>query len=105
MEESELSELMRALPFPDPREADARGLLAYGGDLRPERLLSAYAHGIFPWYSEEPILWFSPDPRMVLRPDELVVNRTLRKNLRRRRYEVFNARTDRLVAKLGALSG
>jgi leucyl/phenylalanyl-tRNA--protein transferase len=84
----QIGELKRRVPFPDPRETDARGLVAYGGDLLPERLLSAYAHGIFPWYNEEPILWFSPDPRMVLRLDELVVNRTLRKNLRRERYEV-----------------
>ena len=78
-----------ALPFPDPRAADAEtGLVAIGGDLLPERLLSAYAHGIFPWYSEDPILWFSPDPRMVLRLTEVEINRSLRKNLRRRRFEV-----------------
>ncbi|MCP5044434.1 MAG: leucyl/phenylalanyl-tRNA--protein transferase [bacterium] len=78
-----------AVPFPDPRTADeATGLVAIEGDLQPERLLSAYAHGIFPWYSEEPILWFSPDPRMVLRCDALHVNRSLRKNVRRRRFEV-----------------
>lgn len=82
-------EIKAAVPFPDPRTADpATGLVAIEGDLRPERLLSAYAHGIFPWYSEEPILWFSPDPRMVLHFDELRVNRSLRKNLRRRRFEV-----------------
>ena len=46
------------------------GLLAVGGDLRPERLLTAYAQGIFPWYEDGlPILWHSPDPRMVLRAD------------------------------------
>ena len=48
----------------------------------------AYAHGIFPWYNEDPILWFSPDPRMVLRLPELVVNRTLAKNIRRKRFEI-----------------
>jgi len=78
-----------AVPFPDPRTADeVTGLVAIGGDLLPERLVSAYAHGIFPWYNEDPILWFSPDPRMVLRLPELKVNRTLGKNLRRRRFEV-----------------
>ena len=78
-----------AIPFPDPRTADgATGLVAIGGDLSPDRLVSAYAHGIFPWYSENPILWFSPDPRMVLRLPEVEINRTLRKNLRRRRFEV-----------------
>ena len=71
MEPEELQLVVEALPFPDPSEADEHGLLAYGGDLLPERLLSAYARGIFPWYEQEPILWFSPDPRMVLLPDAL----------------------------------
>ena len=84
----ELQRVVEAVPFPDPSEADEHGLLAYGGDLLPERLVSAYARGIFPWYEEDPILWFSPDPRAVLVPGELRVNRTLRKNLRRHRYEV-----------------
>ena len=83
-----LERLKKEIPFPDPRGADSDGLLAYGGDLLPERLLSAYAHGIFPWYNEDPILWFSPDPRTVLRPSELIVNRTLEKNLRRTRYQI-----------------
>ncbi len=53
--------------FPDPRGADEDGLVAWGGDLRPERLLAAYSLGIFPWPHEGmPLLWFSPEPRMVL---------------------------------------
>lgn len=53
--------------FPPPHEAEPDGLLAVGGDLSPERLLSAYASGIFPWYDENsPILWWSLDPRLVL---------------------------------------
>ena len=75
-------------PFPDPRRADADGLLALGGDLRPERLLSAYARGIFPWYESDPILWFSPDPRMVLVPGDPCVSRSLQKTLRQERYSV-----------------
>ena len=68
------------------------GLLAAGGDLLPERLLDAYRHGIFPWYSAgDPILWWSPDPRMVLFPDEFKVSNSLRKTLRRGNYEI---RTD-----------
>jgi len=82
-------QIKAAVPFPDPRSADpATGLVAIEGDLRPERLLSAYAHGIFPWYGEEPILWFSPNPRMVLRLEALRINRTLRKNVRRNRFEI-----------------
>lgn len=79
---------MRACPFPDPASADARGLLAYGGDLGPERLLSAYAHGVFPWYETDPILWFCPDPRMVLLPAELHVGRSLARALRGGAFEV-----------------
>ena len=64
--------------FPDPHQADADGLLAYGGDLHPERLLAAYAQGIFPWPGGEdwPTLWYSPDPRMVLVPEALHIGRS-----------------------------
>ena len=88
MQPEELQRIVRSVPFPDVESADDHGLLAYGGDLRPERLISAYARGIFPWYEKDPILWFSPDPRMVLEFGDLRVNRTLAKNLRRGRYEV-----------------
>ena len=83
--------LERDTPFPPLEGALKRpnGLLAAGGDLSPERLLDAYRHGIFPWFSEgEPILWWSPDPRMVLVPGELRVTRSLAKTLRNREYEV-----------------
>ena len=83
-----VDELVRAYPFPDPRAADVRGLLGYGGDLAPERLIAAYAQGVFPWYDEDPILWFSPDPRMVLRPTELHVGRSLAKRLRASPYRL-----------------
>jgi leucyl/phenylalanyl-tRNA--protein transferase len=77
------------LVFPRPELAEPSGLLAVGGDLSPERLVLAYASGIFPWYDEEqPILWHSPDPRMVLLPAELEVGRSLAKTLRRGTYEV-----------------
>ena len=88
MQPEELQRIVDAAPFPDPSEADPHGLLAHGGDVSPERLVSAYARGIFPWYEEDPILWFSPDPRMLLLPRDLYVNRSLAKNLRRGRYEV-----------------
>lgn len=62
----------------------AAGLLAAGGDLSPARLLEAYRHGIFPWFSEgQPILWWSTDPRMVLKTDHFVVSDSLKKTLRR----------------------
>jgi leucyl/phenylalanyl-tRNA--protein transferase len=59
------------------------GLLAAGGDLSPERLLDAYRHGIFPWYSEgQPILWWSPDPRTVFATNAIHVSARLRRWLR-----------------------
>jgi leucyl/phenylalanyl-tRNA--protein transferase len=74
------------LAFPPPHLAE-QGLVAVGGDLRPERLLLAYSLGIFPWYEEgQPILWHSPDPRMVLRADALHVPRSLAKVLARGTY-------------------
>jgi len=75
--------------FPDPELAEPDGLLAVGGDLSPDRLLRAYADGIFPWYSEEtPILWWSPEPRMVLLPAEFHVPRSLGRTMRTGAFEV-----------------
>jgi len=67
---------------------DPDGLLAVGGDLRPERLVKAYEQGIFPWFQEPPILWWSPSTRMVLHPEELHVSRSMRKLLRSGHYHV-----------------
>lgn len=68
---------------------EPNGLLAIGGNLRPDCLLNAYRHGIFPWYEEgQPILWWSPDPRLVLFPSALRVSRSLRRTLKRGTYAV-----------------
>jgi len=68
---------------------EPNGLLCAGGDLSPQRILSAYGRGIFPWYAKgEPILWWSPDPRMVLHPSEFRISHSLRKTLRRGQYTV-----------------
>jgi leucyl/phenylalanyl-tRNA--protein transferase len=83
--------LQQGTPFPPVAQAmrQPNGLLAAGGDLTPARLLDAYRHGIFPWFSEgDPILWWSPDPRMVLFPAEFRISHSLQKTLRRGHYEV-----------------
>lgn len=74
--------------FPDPCGADGEGLVAVGGDLRPERLLLAYERGIFPWYDAEIPLWWSPDPRAIMTPERLHVSRSLRRFLRRTSWHV-----------------
>ncbi len=77
------------LIFPHPSLADPGGLVAIGGDLLPERLLLAYAHGIFPWYSDpNPILWWSPDPRLVLFPSELKISRSLQRVIKKQVFTV-----------------
>lgn len=75
--------------FPDPRFAGEGGLVAAGGDLSTDRLLSAYGNGIFPWYDEDtPILWWSPDPRAVIPVDGLHVSRSLQRRIRQGRFRV-----------------
>lgn len=76
------------LVFPPVHLAED-GLLAVGGDLRPERLMLAYSKGIFPWYGENlPILWHAPDPRMVMMTEDLSIQRSLRKAIRKQPYEL-----------------
>ena len=95
--------LPRAHIFPDPAEAEGSGLIAVGGDLAPNRVLLAYAQGIFPWYDEPPILWFSPDPRGVLplRPaSALHVPERLARTLRQGLFRVtLDAAFEQVLAK------
>lgn len=94
------------LVFPPVESAldDPNGLLAAGGDLRPERILAAYRQGIFPWFGPgEPILWWSPAPRCVLYPDQLHISRSLRKTLRRGEYRVsFDTAFERVIKACAA---
>ena len=70
--------------FPNPRVADKKGLLAWGGDLKQDRVLSAYMQGIFPWYNaSDPILWWSPDPRLVLHPKDIKISKSLKRSMRK----------------------
>ena len=84
-----ITELRKDHIFPNARHGSDEGLLAYGGDLNPNRLLTAYRKGIFPWFSEgDPILWWSPNPRLVLYPDEFRESKSLRRVIRNRGYEI-----------------
>jgi leucyl/phenylalanyl-tRNA--protein transferase len=87
------------LIFPDAALAEEDGLLAVGGDLRPERLMLAYQNGIFPWYSDDtPILWYSPHERFVLVPDELRISKSMKQVMRSGRFTVtFNKAFARVI--------
>jgi len=81
--------LTQKIEFPKVTEASSEGLLAVGGDLSSERLIHAYANGIFPWFEkEEPILWWAPDPRFVLFPEELKVSKSMRQVLKKKQFKV-----------------
>lgn len=85
--------------FPPVENANTSGLLAFGGDLSPERLIMAYNEGIFPWYdSSQPILWWSPDPRMVLYPKKLKISKSMKQVLKKDYFKVtFNKEFQKVV--------
>lgn len=89
------------LIFPPVTLADENGLLAFGGDLSPERLILAYRSGIFPWYNPgEPIIWYSPDPRMVMYPSQLKVSKSLRKVLDKEDFKVtYNENFEQVISQ------
>ena len=83
-----LSENQRFI-FPDPAEAEHPSIVAWGGNLSPGMLLSAYEQGLFPWYSDgEPVIWHSPDPRFVLFPEKLHVSKSMEKVLRQGKFHI-----------------
>lgn len=82
--------------FPDPRRANADGLVLVGGDLAPERLLAAYRSGIFPW-TVNPVSWWSPDPRGIFELENFHVAKSLAKVLRQKVFSVTRDKAFREV--------
>lgn len=75
--------------FPNPLYASDDGLIAYGGDLNPNRIMTAYTKGIFPWYNKnDPILWWSPNPRLILELDDFKVSKSLQKTINKGIFEI-----------------
>jgi len=82
-------QLPEEIVFPKPELADPDGLLAIGGDLSPQRLLTAYSIGIFPWSSEgEPILWWSLPQRLILFPDKAKFSKSLLQRIKKQEFEI-----------------
>jgi len=76
------------LSFPAPQNANEDGIVAWGGDLTPSRLIRAYQSGIFPWYSEgDPIIWWSPEPRLIMELDDFKLSKSLKKSMKKFEYK------------------
>lgn len=77
-----------SLTFPHPNDANEDGIVAWGGDLTPSRVLRAYQNGIFPWYSKgDPIIWWSTNPRLIMELDDFKLSRSLKKNIKKFSYK------------------
>lgn len=75
--------------FPAAEHIDEHGIIAIGGDFSYDRLLLAYSSGIFPWpHPKLPILWFCPDPRFILRPQNIIITRSLAKEIKKSRLTI-----------------
>lgn len=75
--------------FPDTALAEPDGLLAIGGDLKPDRILAAYKNGIFPWFSDnDPVCWYSPHERCVIFPSKIHVSKSMHKSMRTKEFDV-----------------
>ncbi|MDY0233154.1 MAG: leucyl/phenylalanyl-tRNA--protein transferase [Sulfurimonas sp.] len=75
------------LNFPDARDANEDGIVAWGGDLNPSRLIRAYQNGIFPWYGkDDPIIWWSTNPRLILELDDFKLSKSLKKSMKKFEY-------------------
>jgi leucyl/phenylalanyl-tRNA---protein transferase len=94
-------QLNEQVQFPHPDYAEDNGLLAIGGDLRPERLLMAYSRGIFPWFSQgDPILWWFTSPRLVIFPDEFRVPKRVVRYARNTAVEItYNRAFSRVISE------
>ena len=81
--------MLNFVSFPPVANANEDGLLAMGGDLTVDTLVSAYSQGIFPWFNQDqPLLWWSPDPRLVLLPEQVKISRSLSKVIRKQHFKL-----------------
>jgi leucyl/phenylalanyl-tRNA--protein transferase len=87
------------LLFPPANEANEDGILAWGGDLNPSRLLRAYMNGIFPWYSkDDPIIWWSPDPRLIMEFNDFKLSKSLKKSIKKFTYK-FDTDFNKIITR------
>jgi leucyl/phenylalanyl-tRNA--protein transferase len=91
------------LLFPDPKSANESGIVAWGGDLNPSRLIHAYQNGIFPWYSkDDPIIWWSTNPRLIMELDDFKLSRSLQKSMKKFHYK-FDANFSEVIKQCSSI--
>lgn len=91
---------MRRIVFPPVESATEDGLVAIGGDLEVDTLVTAYQQGIFPWpvSVDLPLAWFSPDPRGILLFKDLHLTKSFQKFLKKTHLKVtFNQDFKRVI--------
>ena len=85
--------------FPNPNNADKNGIVAFGGDLNPLRIIEAYKKGIFPWFeSDKNLIWWSPDPRMILYCDKFNISKSFKVFLKKCAFRItFNKEFEEVI--------
>ena len=98
-----IQEIRRSdINFPDPEDANEDGIVAWGGDLHPYRVLNAYKSGIFPWYSNTPILWWSPNPRLIMELQDFKLSKSLKKSIKKFEYK-FNTQFQNVMKQCASI--
>jgi len=93
-----------SLEFPPPSSANEEGIVAWGGDLNPSRIICAYQMGIFPWNSpQDPILWWSPDPRFIMELDDFKLRKSLKKSMKKFTYK-FDTNFSEVIAHCASIA-
>ena len=80
------------------------GILAIGGNLSKEWLILAYTKGIFPFFNSDSdeISWWFPETRAVMEPGDMKVNKSLKKCINKKKFQIKADQNFSKVIKLCA---
>ena len=91
------------IEFP-PYDLATNGILAIGGNLSKEWLILAYTKGIFPFFNSDSdeISWWFPESRAVMEPGDMKVNKSLKKCINKKKFQIKADQNFSKVIKLCA---
>ena len=91
------------IKFP-PYDLATNGILAIGGNLSKEWLILAYTKGIFPFFNSDSdeISWWFPETRAVMEPGDMKVNKSLKKFINKKKFQIKADQNFSKVIKLCA---